>query len=274
MCNKSLHRMRHNYRRPCEFRRYESIKILLGRKILMKTIILCASLIICCIGCMPQIQSVRQQPPLLETKEIHQSTYNIGQIQEKNVGESLITIVDAMVFLNVYDGYKAVKTYQPPDVVSSVSVEKVLPINEGSEWILNGKTKTGESLFSSDSFNAQTCIVSNTSNEFYGISNCDLFFIIEWPEKISGILKPSAKITKTKYKDGSFKQEFIYNGKSKDTIKLQYREYKDDLARMAFYQDLIYDLSESKVIGFRGMMIEVLEATNSGIKFIVKSKMD
>jgi len=223
---------------------------------------------------MPQIKSVRTQAPLIETNKIDQSTYNVGQIQEKEVGESMITIMAAVAFKSVYDGYKAVKSYQPPDVVSSVSTERILPINEGSEWILNGKTETGESLFSSDSFNAQTCIVSNTSNEFYGLSNCYLFYVIEWPEKIHGLLKPSEKITKTKYKEGSFKQEFIYNGKSKDTIKLQYREYKDDLARMAFFQDLNYDLSESKIIGFRGMMIEVLDATNSRIKFIVKSKMN
>lgn len=239
----------------------------------MKITILLVSLVLL-LGCMPQIKSVRRQSPILETNKIDQSTYNIGQIQEKKVGEAMITIMDAISFVSIYDGYKAVRSYQPPDVVSSVSTAKIFPVTEDSEWILNGKTETGESLFYSDSFNPQTCLVSNTSNEFYGISNCDLFFIIEWPEKIPGLLKPSAKIAKTKYKEGSLKQEFIYNGKSKDTIKLQYREYKDDLARMAFYQDLNYDLSESKVIGFRGMMIEVLEATNSGIKFIVKSKMN
>jgi hypothetical protein len=71
-------------------------------------------------------------------------------------------------------------------------------------------------------------------------------------------------------KVGSYKQELIYNGKSKDTIRLSYREYIKDMARPAFFQDLTYDLLESREIAFRDLQIEVLEATNSTIKFFVK----
>jgi len=70
--------------------------------------------------------------------------------------------------------------------------------------------------------------------------------------------------------EGSYKHELIYNGKSKDTIRLSYREYANDMARPAFYQDLTYDLSESREIAFRDLRIEVLEATNLAIKFIGK----
>ncbi len=71
----------------------------------------------------------------------------------------------------------------------------------------------------------------------------------------------------TTYAPGSIRKEILYNGKSKNTIKMVYREFANDMARPAFYQDLSYDLSESKVIGFRGLLIEVLEATNTGIKY-------
>lgn len=67
---------------------------------------------------------------------------------------------------------------------------------------------------------------------------------------------------------GSYRHELIYNGKSKDTIWLSYREYMNETAR--FFQTLTYDLSESREIAFRDLRIEVLEATNSAIKFIVK----
>jgi hypothetical protein len=43
------------------------------------------------------------------------------------------------------------------------------------------------------------------------------------------------------------------------------------MARPAFYQDLNYDLSESKIIGFRDIRIEVIEGTNTDIKFMVKN---
>lgn len=66
-----------------------------------------------------------------------------------------------------------------------------------------------------------------------------------------------------------FKQEFIYNGKVGNGIKFVYREFADDFARPAFTQELQYDLSESKIIGFRGLRLEVIKATNTDIDYKV-----
>ena len=68
-----------------------------------------------------------------------------------------------------------------------------------------------------------------------------------------------------------FKQDFIYNGKVGNAIKFTYREYADDLARPAFTQDLQYDLTESSIIGFKGIRIEILSATNIKIQYKVLS---
>ncbi len=249
---------------------YERYSICMTRKAFFITFLFI------CSGCMPAFQVIRPNMPKIE--KIDLATYDIGQTQEKNLGETMLTVVDGIA--RIYDGYKAVKSYQPPDWVYTTPgtvgmVERFPSINEGSEWTLYGTTDGGHLIYASDTFPSQTCIVSDASNAFFGITNCRLFcqeYVVAWPEKISGLLRPSGKITK--YQEGSFKQELLYNGKSKDTIKLQYREYRDNLARPAFFQDLTYDLTESKEIGFRGMMIEVLEATNSKIKFIVKSKMN
>lgn len=70
------------------------------------------------------------------------------------------------------------------------------------------------------------------------------------------------------------KQEFIYNGKVGNAIKFTYREFVDDLARPAFTQDLQYDLTESKVIGFRGLRIEIISATNTKIEYKVLTHFD
>jgi hypothetical protein len=64
-----------------------------------------------------------------------------------------------------------------------------------------------------------------------------------------------------------FKQEFIYNGRVQNALKFIYREYINDYARPAFTQELQYDLSESKIIGFRGLRIEILNASNTKIKY-------
>lgn len=235
----------------------------------MRKLIFAASLIFCA-GCMPTFQSQSVSPYVPKYEKIDLGNYNIGQIQEKNVGEAMLTIIDGTAA--IYDGYKAVMSYQPPDYVAGMgTVVKWPPINEGSDWTLYGTMGEGHRIYISDSYKTTGCIVSDATDLFYGITGCSSSFVLAWPQKILGILKPSEKITK--YNEGSLKQELVYTGKSKDTIKLQYREYKDNFARPAFFQDLSYDLSESKEIGFRGMMIEIIEATNSKIKFIVKSKM-
>lgn len=67
----------------------------------------------------------------------------------------------------------------------------------------------------------------------------------------------------------SFRQELIYNGRSGDSLKFLYREFSGDLMRPPFSQDIQYDLTESSTIGFRGVRIEVLEATNTQLRYRV-----
>lgn len=203
------------------------------------------------------------------------NTFYIGQIQEKTVGEVMLLNVDGWI----YDGFVAIKDYQPPSHAFMGIQTTYPPIKINSEWFYKGKTDSGDIIYtpitplfpsvSGSSANWHYCIVSNPDNEFYGLTSCDWIYIQKWPEKIPNLLNPS-KI----YREGSFKQELIYNGKSKDTIKLQYREYRDNLARPSFYQDLMYDLSDSRTIGFRGMSIEIIEATNSSVKFVVQTPMN
>jgi hypothetical protein len=67
----------------------------------------------------------------------------------------------------------------------------------------------------------------------------------------------------------AFKAELIYNGISKNTIKISYREFVRDMARPAFYQELNYDLDQSNIIQFKSLTIKIINADNSSIKFIV-----
>ena len=66
-----------------------------------------------------------------------------------------------------------------------------------------------------------------------------------------------------------FRQELLYNGKSGDMIKVLYREFRNDMARPAFSQELTYDLSESDIIGFQGVRIRVLKTSNVEITYSV-----
>jgi hypothetical protein len=72
----------------------------------------------------------------------------------------------------------------------------------------------------------------------------------------------------------SFKKELVYTGISKNVISILYKEFKDDMARPAFSQDLKYDLSESKTVGYRGARFEIIKATNQGLTYKTLKQLD
>jgi len=67
----------------------------------------------------------------------------------------------------------------------------------------------------------------------------------------------------------NFKQSLIYNGKQGNILKFTYREYSNDMIRSGFTQEVQYDLSESSVVGFKGVRVEVIHATNTQIVYKV-----
>jgi len=69
--------------------------------------------------------------------------------------------------------------------------------------------------------------------------------------------------------DNSFQQTLIYSGKVGNKINVSYREFSSNVARPAFNNDVEYDLSESKQIGYKGALLEVIDANNQSIKYRV-----
>jgi hypothetical protein len=70
----------------------------------------------------------------------------------------------------------------------------------------------------------------------------------------------------------SKKYEILYQGISAKTLRLAYREYVNDFARPAFFQDVSYEITQFPVdITFRTVRISVLSADNSGIRYKVLS---
>lgn len=67
----------------------------------------------------------------------------------------------------------------------------------------------------------------------------------------------------------NFRQELIYGGRVGDQIKVTYREYSGDFLRVAFAQEVQYDLTTDKLIGFKGVRVEVLSATNTKLVYKV-----
>ena len=56
---------------------------------------------------------------------------------------------------------------------------------------------------------------------------------------------------------GSFKYDLLYHGLSRNNLNLSYREYLNDFARPAFFQDVQYDIETTPtVVTFRSVRIE------------------
>lgn len=69
--------------------------------------------------------------------------------------------------------------------------------------------------------------------------------------------------------DNAFQQTLIYSGKVGNKINIGYREFSSNMARPAFNNDVEYDLSESKQIGYKGALLEVINADNQKITYKV-----
>ncbi|UIP29001.1 hypothetical protein [Photobacterium sp. TLY01] len=67
----------------------------------------------------------------------------------------------------------------------------------------------------------------------------------------------------------SFQQTLIYSGKVGNKINIGYREFSNNHARPAFNNDVEYDLNSSKLIGYKGARVEVIDASNELIKYKV-----
>ena len=70
----------------------------------------------------------------------------------------------------------------------------------------------------------------------------------------------------------SFKYELLYLGVSNKTIRLSHREFLNDLARPAYFQDVSYDIGTlPATITFRTVKLELLAADNNALTYRVLS---
>lgn len=206
------------------------------------------------------------------------SSLFVGQTLEKKIGEVMVANED----LHFYDGLIATSDYNPKPQLFMGTITYPT-IKKGYMFKKVGKFDNGDIMYVSiNELHAYGggwgdlkyqplriySIITNSLGEPYGDASSDGYFVRTWDDK------PNFLATQRVYEKESFREELTYMGKTKDTIKLSYREYMDNLARPAFTQDLMYDLAESKTISFKSMNIDIIEATNSSIKFIVKSPLE
>ena len=199
------------------------------------------------------------------------ATFVLGQTQEKNAGEALVVEAN----LRFYEAPVAINQYQPPSQLGTTYP----PIRPGMVFKPYGRLANGDTLYTSPSLVPMTmygkavdwayCIAMDTESVVYGDAACGIGLVRKWKDAPENIVE-----TRPVFKEGSEKRELVYNGRSGNSVKIIYREYRYNFSAPILTQELAYDLSEGAVIKFRKMEIEVLSASSSSIKYIVRSTMD
>ena len=96
-----------------------------------------------------------------------------------------------------------------------------------------------------------------------------------WNARIEKNILPLSKKVSYRLEDikspDYFKKTSLYQGKVNNEIKISYREFFGNVARPAFTQDVKYELNSdgSAILGFKGLRIKVLNATNTEITYKV-----
>jgi hypothetical protein len=93
-----------------------------------------------------------------------------------------------------------------------------------------------------------------------------------WFEKDVTPPLPFGKSEQIVSRGDSFKYELLYQGSSNNSLKLAYREYLNDFARPAYFQDVTYDLkTKPTIVTFRTVRIEVIDADNNELVYRILS---
>jgi hypothetical protein len=203
--------------------------------------------------------------------------YQVGEVRRVNVGESLVEFGNSNVIKNEGIVFKAIKDARTGGIWKlwgnnlDIVKEKLYPAthianNQGSYLIFIGKYNN---LL--DQLNTHL----EVDNQGNIIANRIYQNGVRQPYNFSSDIAEGEKVfeklvvIEKKELEGSKKVELIYNGRESKVIKILYREFINDLARPAFYQNLTYTLDESNIIRYKNFKIEVFESTNEYITYKV-----
>lgn len=228
----------------------------------MRKIICVWVMVLICVGV---IGCASPQGQLISPKSIDITSYEIGKPQTKTVGEPMVIKANGfshdryiakksvdVLGGNILSGssWEALYTFEGQTVLTSTSF-----FNRQIGIIIdnNGDPIEGKPLISSMVINSNPLARPMPGTYLYACKECKKGMFEKDPNGLP--------------QQGSRKEELIYSGRSGNTITLNYREFTDNFARPAFYQEAKYDLSSSKILTFRDFKIKVINADNSSITF-------
>lgn len=175
----------------------------------------------------------------------------LNTLVRKELGESLVN-------KGIMTVYEAIKITESPSFV--IDLVRRYPYGQGEVLALQFENKKWRYYYKLNLLTFGVAVSKSNSKDVrptYGRNN----------KKVKGF-----KVEETihvSYDTEYYMQEFVYNGKIENSLKFLYREYISDNVRPSFTQEIQYDLDESKIIGFKGLRLEVVNVTNTQIEYKV-----
>jgi hypothetical protein len=205
----------------------------------------------------------------------------VKQINTLAPGVVQTTIVGEPMFekgmLRLVPGFVATTNYYLPEMDHLVFPT----VKKGAVWVCSGTLQSGDYLCSNPEIRVEN-VVTDTGARFSG--PLPTFIIKPWGE-FHGLYyaETPARVSEQRNRlhglfspievplQDSYKAQLIYNGKTDSTLNLTYQEFAGNMKEPAISEGLRYEITSVNMINVKNVMIEVLEATNSSIKYIFKN---
>ena len=205
--------------------------------------------------------------PILKEKNAHLNKELICEIGQKMVDKSTLW------------EYKAIKVNNVPERITYYN--RFLDIKNGDVLVLTSETSKYNLYYKLGTTDGMAISKENGEIVPFSTGSGSLSILKKANKEYQNISYSASEYTEIE--KGSRTRQIFYNGKAGDILKFSYREFSEDketifnttytttTARPAFTQDLQYDLSESNIIGFDGLRVEVIKATNTNITYKILS---
>jgi hypothetical protein len=205
-------------------------------------------------GCVTSMITVDSRPAV-------KKDYQLNEVKSCNVGEVIFSAAKG----RERDAYVALQNFTPYSPI----VGQLKGITMGDIFYVMSQSPNGDNLYlGNPDYSSRVVIeIKKTGEAFHG------FVVSGRIEDIGQEAFPKGQVFKKQdngafvASEGSFKTELIYNGKNGSNISVAYREFSGNLIRSAFSQNLTYDLEKEKTFSYKGVKVEVINATNNQLQY-------
>lgn len=202
-------------------------------------------------ACMPAVRPVAPVPTVLRS-------YELGERQVASIGDPIFDVRAG----DVYPAYQVSGDYDHgedrlPELRRGMVFYAVFAEDEGF-------------VLENPNFSEDYGILVRPDGTPIGFASLETgrisrFRTGDWPPTLL-----FERTTVVREQEGAFRAQILYSGVDGSTLRTTYREFAGDFARPAFSQELQYDLRQDSIISFRSVRIEVLEAGNTRLEYVVE----